>query len=236
MSPPPLAAISGRAVCVQTSSPQRFTSSMRRQSAVSAPCTGAEQHHAGVVDEHVQAAVLGVGGLDERAGLLLVGDVDLVDRRGTLELLRELLEAIAPACRQGHRGARARQRRRGGRADARRGASDRGDAACQRLVRHGPAILHPAMESRRRRDALPPQREHRRRGAPVRRRAGRDPDAVERADRLVRRAAVRGHVLLQHDGHHGRLPPAADPPRLRRRTSRSSTCSRRSGRWLWRGR
>ena len=44
MSPPPLAAISGSAVWVQTSSPQRFTSSMRRQSECRRRRTGAEQH------------------------------------------------------------------------------------------------------------------------------------------------------------------------------------------------
>ena len=45
----------------------------------------AEQHHAGVVDQAVEPAELGVRGLDQRPGLLLVGDVGLDrDRRAAV--------------------------------------------------------------------------------------------------------------------------------------------------------
>src|SRR4051794_5297875 len=68
----------------------------------------AEQHHAGVVDEDVEAAELGVGALDEGARLCLVGDVGRDGERaaaGAVDLLRERFDAIGAAGGGGRRGA-----------------------------------------------------------------------------------------------------------------------------------
>ena len=55
----------------------------------------AEQHQAGVVDEHVEGAELGRGVVNEAGRLLLVGDVDGADERRALEALGESVEALA---------------------------------------------------------------------------------------------------------------------------------------------
>jgi hypothetical protein len=72
--------------------------------------------------------------LDERARLALVGQVDLVHRHRALERRGQLLEAVATARREGDGGARARERRRRGGSDPRRGSGDRDGAAGERLI------------------------------------------------------------------------------------------------------
>ena len=56
-----------------------------------------EQHHAGVVDEDVEAAQLVLRALDERARLLLLADVRLDRERAVTDLLDKRVEAILAA-------------------------------------------------------------------------------------------------------------------------------------------
>jgi hypothetical protein len=82
----------------------------------------AEQHHAGVVDEAVQAAQLLACALDERARAGLVGDVRL-DRDSLASVVadprRERLDPVRAAGAESHLRARLDARERGRLADAR---------------------------------------------------------------------------------------------------------------------
>ena len=106
---------------------------------------GAEEHHAGVVDEDVQAPEALGRALDEGAGGGLVGDVDL-ERLGLAALLRdprgEVAQAIGPPRAERHRGPRpgARERRR--LADPRGRPRDRHCRALE-LCGHGPDAIRP---------------------------------------------------------------------------------------------
>ena len=99
----------------------------------------AEQHHAGVVDEDVEAAHLLGGALDEGAGGRLVADVDLEGVGGAavgVDPLGELVEAVLAPRPQRHAGSLAGQCQRGRLSDSRRGAGDNRPASLQ-CVRHG---------------------------------------------------------------------------------------------------
>ena len=85
---------------------------IRRHSSVGASVDRAEQHHARVVDEHVQAAELGVRALHERPRLLLLADVggdgerpaavllDALGERSMRSLRRAASATAAPASAQ----------------------------------------------------------------------------------------------------------------------------------------
>ena len=99
----------------------------------------AEQHHAGVVDEDVEAAEPRVDLLDEPLGLLPVGDVGLErDRAAALALdpLDQRLEPVGPASADTDRSTGAREGQGRGLADARRGARDRCDLPLEALRCH----------------------------------------------------------------------------------------------------
>jgi hypothetical protein len=84
-----------------------------------------EQHHAGVVDEHVKPPELGVGALDEGPRLVLLADVrGDRDRPPTLfgDPPRERLDPLHAARGQRYGCALARTGQRGRLADARGGA------------------------------------------------------------------------------------------------------------------
>ena len=109
--------------------PSRLTSTIWRCSARCSEVNGAEQHHAGVVDQDVGAAELvldALGGGDERVA---VGDVGLDGDRAVAELVGERLDAVGAAGQQRDAVAVGGQRAGGGLADARRGAGDDRDAA-----------------------------------------------------------------------------------------------------------
>ena len=74
----------------------------------------AEQHHARVVHEDVQAAELVVRALDEGARLLLVRDVHLLDEGLPFNALRDGLKAVGPARAQRHARTRPGQGAHGG--------------------------------------------------------------------------------------------------------------------------
>ena len=78
-----------------------MTSIIRRHSlGVGAPATGAEQHHAGVVDEDVEAAESVMRAARRTVRLRLVGDVDLDRDRGAalaVDLLGEVVEPVLAA-------------------------------------------------------------------------------------------------------------------------------------------
>ena len=104
---------------------------------------GAEQHHAGVVDQPVEAAELLVRLLDEGVRLGLVADVGLDRDRlaaGAVDLLGQRVDAVRAAGGQADGGAlgHAGQRRR--LADPRRGAGDRDHFAFESSSHGGEAI------------------------------------------------------------------------------------------------
>jgi len=82
----------------------------------------AQQHHASVVDEHVEAAELFVGAAHERIGLGLVADVGLDGERGSAgraDALGERVDAVGAARGERDGGAGLGAGERGGLADAR---------------------------------------------------------------------------------------------------------------------
>jgi hypothetical protein len=97
-------------------------------------CDRPEQHHAGVVDEDVEAAELRVGGADEAPGRLLVGNVDLDRQRAAAVRLDPPGERVDPVLAPGaerDRAALGRERQRRCLADPGRCAGDRCDLAVE---------------------------------------------------------------------------------------------------------
>ena len=126
MRPARAAIIGASAACVHRNTPVRLTASMRSQAVVRQARQRARLDRAGVVDQRLQRAALGVH-LGERARHAGgVGDVELdaIVRHalGDRQRHAHLLERRARASRERHVPARARERLRDGRADAARGA------------------------------------------------------------------------------------------------------------------
>ena len=120
-----------------------------------------EQHHAGVVDERVQAPEALVGARDERVGLVLLTDVGGDGERLAAVLLDpsgERLDALGAPRRKRHRSPGPRAGERGGLADPRGGAGDRHDPAPQFAHRQitarvfHSAVVRPRASRRRRGD------------------------------------------------------------------------------------
>ncbi len=84
-----------------------------------------EQHHAGVVDQHVGAAELVLDALGRGDERVAVGDVRGDRDRAAAELVGESLDAVGAAGEQRDAVSVSSQRASGGRADARRGAGDK---------------------------------------------------------------------------------------------------------------
>ena len=106
----------------------------------------AEQHHAGVVDDGVEAAELGDGALDQGLGGGAVGDVGLDRERlaaGVVDLPGQALQPVDAAGRDGDRGAVGGEAFRGRLADAAGGAGDEGYGAVEDSVcRHSRSLRH----------------------------------------------------------------------------------------------
>src|SRR5829696_4948716 len=134
-SPPPSRSWS-RKTSVAVIAPSRLTSTIRRCSAL----LGGErrqQHHAGVVDEDVDAAELVAHARGGREQRLAVGDVGRDGDRAVAELVGQRPRAIGATGQQRDAIAGGGQRAGGGFADARRGAGDDRDAAGGGLGAHG---------------------------------------------------------------------------------------------------
>jgi len=88
---------------------------------------GAEQHHAGVVDQDVESAPLRLRLFHHSVGLHLVRDVGRDGQHraaASLNARGQFFKAIGPSRGHGHARAVERQRFSGGLSDARRGARD----------------------------------------------------------------------------------------------------------------
>ena len=102
---------------------------------------GAEQHHAGVVDQHVGAAEFAVHALRGGHERVAVGDVGSDGDGAVAKLVSERLDAVDAPRQQRHAVAVGGQGTGGGGADARRGAGDDRDAAVGRVHAHGVLLV-----------------------------------------------------------------------------------------------
>ena len=132
MSPPPLAAISGSAACVQNSSPQQVhvehpppVRRCRRRATGPSSITPAL-----LTSTCRPPSSAWADSMNARACCSSDTSTSWT-RHSSLEPRCELLEAVAPPRGERDRRAGARERHRGSLADARRSAGDRGHAACE---------------------------------------------------------------------------------------------------------